>query len=227
MGNSDGIEAAFWSAICGRTPKWGLHLQVNRAGTHLVRVRAAVDSLVEWDLLGKAIGAQLPPGAIPVIAGSFSGVDFQKLRQLGTSLAISSSCQMFHLPGFTPEARSVEDALAGGRAQGELEVDGAALARAYDSVCDPGEEEVDLVSLGCPHYDIEQLKRAAGYLRGRRIHPRVRFQVWTACPSRPWPTRTATRGSSSGPAGACTPAAARPPSAGPCSGTAGAWPSTA
>jgi len=27
MGNSDGIEAAFWSAICGRTPKGGKHVK--------------------------------------------------------------------------------------------------------------------------------------------------------------------------------------------------------
>ncbi len=118
MGNSDGIEAAFWSAVCGRTPKWGLHLEANRAGTHLVRVEAAIDSLVEWDLLGKAIGAQLPPGAIPVIAGEFSGLSFQKLRQLCTTLAVSSSCEMCHLAGYTPEARSVQDAFRGARAKG-------------------------------------------------------------------------------------------------------------
>ncbi len=182
MGNSDGIEAAFWSAVCGRTPKWGLHLEANRAGTHLVRVEAAIDSLVEWDLLGKAIGAQLPPGAIPVIAGEFSGLSFQKLRQLCTTLAVSSSCEMCHLAGYTPEARSVQDAFRGARAKGVLEVDGAALRRAYDSVCDPGEGEVDLVSLGCPHYDIEQIKTAAGYLRGKRVHPGVHFLIWTAYP---------------------------------------------
>lgn len=76
MGNSDGIEAAFWSAICSRTPRWGNHIEENRAGTHLVEVKTGVRSLVEWDLLGKAIGVQLPSGNIPVITGAFSGFTF-------------------------------------------------------------------------------------------------------------------------------------------------------
>jgi predicted aconitase len=182
MGNSDGIEAAFWSAICGRTPRWGNHIEENRAGTHVVEVKTGVHSLVEWDLLGKAIGVQLPSGSIPVITGAFSGVTFQKLRQLCTTLAISSNCEMCHVVGYTPEARTVEDALRARPPQGVFAVGPEAMRRAYDSICASGEGEVDFVSLGCPHYDIEQIKRTASYLQGKKIRPGVHFMVWTVYP---------------------------------------------
>ena len=37
-GNADGLEAGFWSAVCGRTPKWGNHIIENRKGTHLFNI---------------------------------------------------------------------------------------------------------------------------------------------------------------------------------------------
>lgn len=67
--------------------------------------------MLAWDLLGKAIGGKLPTGAIPVVSGKFSEVTFNKLRQMLTALAISSNCEMCHIVGYTPEARSIDDAL--------------------------------------------------------------------------------------------------------------------
>ena len=182
MGNSDGIEAAFWSAICGRTPRWGKHLERNRAGTHLVRIEVPIGDPMEWSLLGSAVGSQMPAGCIPVIDGEFSRVDFQKLRQFCTTLAITSNCEMCHIIGYTPEARSVEDALHGNDPAGIFSVDAGAMRAAYDSICQPGEGPIDFVSLGCPHFDINQIKHVADYLRGKRIHSNVHFMVWTVYP---------------------------------------------
>lgn len=182
MGNADGIEAAFWSAICGRTPAWGLHLEENRAGTHVVEVQAEMRTALDWDILGRAVGVSLPSGSSPVVSGRFVSVTFEKLRQLCTSLAVSSNCRMLHVVGYTPEARSVDDALRGTRPAGTLVIDRSALEEAYDSVCAPGSGPVDFVSLGCPHYDIDQIKRVAYYLEGKKIHPDVHFMIWTVYP---------------------------------------------
>jgi predicted aconitase len=182
MGNSDGIEAAFWSAICGRTPRWGNHVEENRGATHVVEVQTEVNSLLEWDLLGRAIGEPIPTRAVPVISGEFQGVTFQKLRQLCTTLAISSNCEICHLAGYTPEARSVEDALRGNEPFATLVIDEQALRSAYEAVCDPGEGEIDFVSLGCPHLDIDQIKRVSDSLTGKHINPNVHFMLWTVYP---------------------------------------------
>lgn len=87
MANSDGIEAAFWSAICGRTPRWGNHLPDNRGGTHAFRVNVKLRDIFDWDALGMAVGTRLPGGAVPVVYGDFAGATFNKLRQFCTSLA--------------------------------------------------------------------------------------------------------------------------------------------
>lgn len=84
--------------------------------------------------------------------------------------------------GYTPEARSVADAFQGREPQGGFAVGQAALREAYESACSPGEGEVDFVSLGCLHCDIEQIKRAAGYLAGKKIRSGVHFMIWTVYP---------------------------------------------
>lgn len=182
MGNSDGIEAAFWSAICGRTPEWGNHIKENRAGTHLVKVESSINSQLEWNLLGKAIGMQLSSGSIPVITGNFTHVNFNKLRSFCTMIAISSNCELCHLVGITPEARTVEDAFQGRKPTAEVVVNDQTMTEAFDSVCDKGDNQIDFVSLGCPHYDIDQIRRAAMAIKGKKVHKNVHFMVWTVYP---------------------------------------------
>ena len=60
-GNGDGIEASFCAAVCGYTPLWGLHLSENRKATHVVEIRSQPESVHDWDVLGHAVGAKLPP----------------------------------------------------------------------------------------------------------------------------------------------------------------------
>ena len=182
MGNSDGIEAAFWSAICGRTPQWGNHIKENRAGTHLVKVESSINSQLEWNLLGKAIGMQLPSGSIPVVTGNFTHVNFNKLRSFCTMIAISSNCELCHLVGITPEARTVEDAFQGRKPTAGVVVNDQIMTDAFDSVCDKGDNQIDFVSLGCPHYDIDQIRRAAMAIQGKKVHKNVHFMVWTVYP---------------------------------------------
>ncbi len=182
MGNADGIEAAFWSAICGRTPRWGNHVLENRRGTHRVQVNAALNSILDWDLLGMAVGSKMVPGAVPVVHGKLPAPTFNKLRQFCTSLAITSNCEMCHIIGITPEARTIENAFHGQPAAGDECISNAELAAAYDAVCDESEAEVSLVSLGCPHYDIDQIKQVAAALDGIKISANVHFMVWTVYP---------------------------------------------
>ena len=181
--NADGIEAAFWSAICGRTPKWGYHVRENRYATHLVRVEASLESPIEWELLGKAMGMKLPvTGCTPVITGDFGEVDFVKLKSFFTALAITTNCRMCHIEGITPEAATVEMAFCGHEVEDEFVITQEDIINAYEPLCDKPEGKVDLVSLGCPHYDINQIKKAADYLKGKKVHPGVNLMVWTVYP---------------------------------------------
>ena len=181
--NADGIEAAFWSAICGRTPYWGYHVKENRYGTHLIHVEADLDSPVEWEVLGKAMGKRLPlTGCTPVLTGNFEGVDFVKLKSFFTALAITTNCRMCHIVGITPEANTLEEAFMGHEVQEEFTLTQQDICSAYEPLCETEGGSVDLVSLGCPHYDIHQIKEAADYICGKKIHNGVRFMIWTVYP---------------------------------------------
>ncbi|MDR2945825.1 MAG: aconitase X catalytic domain-containing protein [Candidatus Adiutrix sp.] len=179
--NSDGIEAAFWSALCGRTPRWGRHLTEGRRANIRVAVDFVPETMIEWDLLGRALGLRLPLHSQPAVTMDSSGADFNRLRQFLTALAVSSNCEICHIVGLTPEAPSLAAAFQGEdpAAYPEIRLSRADLAETYDAACDPGRGPVDLVSLGCPHYDIYQLQDVARLLDGRRIAPGVTLQVWT------------------------------------------------
>lgn len=38
----------------------------------------------------------------------------------------------------------------------------------------------DYISLGCPHYSLEEIRQVAEYLDGKRISPNVHLHLWTA-----------------------------------------------
>lgn len=181
--NSDGIEAAFWSAICGRTPKWGKHLKECRKGNISVSVEYAPKNFTEWDILGKAIGERLPLNSIPVITGDFSSADFNNIRQFLTAVAASSNCEMCHIVGITPEAPTAEFAFGGNTPFAyPIVITEQDMKLTYAKICDPGSGKIDLVSLGCPHYDIYQIKRIADYIKGKKVSSSVDFQIWTTYP---------------------------------------------
>ncbi len=181
--NSDGIEAAFWSAICGRTPKWGYHTKEYRKGTHLVKIETKLNTLHDWEILGAAIGRKLPPNANPVLVGDFSGVDFNKIRCMLVSASCTSNCRMMHIVGITPEAPTMEAAFGGNPIQDTFVITDDDLRHSYDLCCNPGDGvKVGYISLGCPHYDIEQIKQIATYLKGKKIKEGMLFMVWTVYP---------------------------------------------
>ena len=181
--NADGIEAAFWSSICGRTPEWGFHVAESRHGTHLFRVEADLSAEQSWEVLGAAIGKKLPPtGGVPVLVGDFAGVDFVKLKLFMVSLSCTSNCRMCHIVGVTPEAPTLEAAFAGHLAEGEFVMTDEDLTAVYCRACEERPGKVELVSLGCPHYDIHQIRQVAEYIKGKKVHPDVLFMVWTVYP---------------------------------------------
>lgn len=86
---------------------------------------------------------------------------------------------MCHIVGVTPEARTLEDALGGRDAQGIITITREDYEDGIRCLCDEGSSDVDFVSIGCPHYAIEELQRVAAYISGKKINPKVRFLVWT------------------------------------------------
>ena len=183
-GNPDGVEAAVWSALCGRTPKWGLHLPESRCASHEFRIEQPPVTVRDWDVLGYTIGRLLPAHAIPVLSGSLGPLTSIAAKQLFASIATTSGAVMCHIVGRTPEAPDLSTATGGQPVAERLSVRARDLEESLALLCDDGAGPVELVSLGCPHYSLEEIQAVAGYLQGRRVAPGVRLYIWTAYPIR-------------------------------------------
>ncbi len=182
--NADSIEASICSAVCGRTPLWGNHVTERRRGTHVVRINADPHTVHDWDLLGYAIGEQLPSSAVPVLVGQFQPPDLERLKACFAAMATSGSVEMCHIVGLTPEAPTLQAALQGQEPAGTLSVSRADLEDVTRRISQHGRMKVNFVSLGCPHYSLKQIQEVSQWLRDKSIHPDVLFQVWTAIPIR-------------------------------------------
>lgn len=178
-GNSDGIEAAAWSGICGRTPKWGNHIMENRKGTHVFEINCPSETAIDWDVIGYTIGRMLPPHAIPVISGNFKRPDTVRLKQCFAALATTSGGEMCHIVGITPEARTLEMAMGGNEPKQVFNVSQEEYDISMKMLCDEGNGEVDFIVLGCPHYTLEELRDTAKYIKGKKVKDGVFLNIWT------------------------------------------------
>jgi hypothetical protein len=170
-----------YAAITGKYPLMGYLLDENRKGTHYFKVNIPEERLRSndaWTALGFHVGA-IVGSDVPVIEG------VKPLRQewliaLGATLATSGSVTFYHIPGFTPEARTVDEAFHGKVPKDFYTVTEADLDAVYEkmSTVKPG-SKIDFVDLGCPHYNLEQLRVVAEALRGKKIAEGVRFWVCT------------------------------------------------
>ena len=178
--NCEGTASTGAASLTGRIPCWGNHHVAHRRGTHLVLVDTPVASFLDWGLLGYFAGEVVQEGR-PVITGSHALPDLTDLKHFGAAAASSGGVEMYHLPGVTPEAPTL-DAAFGGAAGPEPVVYGPAdRAAVYQRLNDQGTTaDVDFVLLGCPHASLEQIRDAATALDGRRLHDGT--ELWIMAP---------------------------------------------
>lgn len=176
-----GGQLTRYSAVCGKYPLMGYLLDAQRRGTHLFNVCIPPERLstyADWTALGFHVGA-LVGGDVPVLCG----VRPQRqdwLTGFGAALATSGSVTLYHIVGVTPEARTLEEAFQGQPPLAVHDVTVRDLGAVYDKLrtIAPG-EHIDFVTLGCPHYNLEQLRAVAARLAGARVAEGVRFWVCT------------------------------------------------
>lgn len=178
--NRGGLFTRF-SAVTGKYPLMGYLLDENRKGTHHFKVNIPTEKLKSndgWSALGMYIGSIVGSG-VPVIEGVKPGKQ-EFLLSLGAALATSGSVTLFHIPGVTPEAPTVEIAFHGNIPKENYEVNETHLNNVYNKQTNIASgSKIDFVTLGCPHYNLEQIRYVAEKLEGRKVANGVRFWVCT------------------------------------------------
>lgn len=172
------------AAITGRAPAAGLHLDEHRRGEVLFRLDGVDDALLHHDALAPVLGYIIGHRAgarVPVIEGLPLDTPEHRLKALGAAAASSGSVALFHAVGITPEAPTLDAAL-GAREPGEvIALTPADLRAARDALSTAADTAGPLgaVSLGTPHYSVEEFRRLVDTLAGRRAAPGVPFFVNT------------------------------------------------
>jgi len=167
-------------ALTGRAPAAGLHLEENRAGQLLVRLVRVSASLQNddqfFDVLGHLVG-KLAGDRIPVIEGVTVRPAEDQLKAFSAAVASSGRVALFHMVGITPEAPTPAAAFHGRAPEGSVEIATADLRAARDELTSAGGDRLDMVILGSPHFSLDEFKRLAPLVAGRRRHPSVKFLV--------------------------------------------------
>lgn len=168
------------AALVGRVPRFGLHLPECRRGQVLFEVDAelgANDEDHHFPALGYLVG-QVAGDRIPVIAGIREATSDQ-LKAFGAAAAASGSVALYHMVGITPEARTLEEALGGQRPSEQVRVGRREITDTMAQMSTGQGGPIDVVGVGCPHASIDQMRRYARLLDGKRVHTGVELWICT------------------------------------------------
>ncbi len=180
--NREGGPSALAAAIVGRTARYGYHLDQNRHADLIVEVRCPLRSVADFGALsylaGKAAGNGVPwfeglaewlprPADDPTRGGAAE----DRLKTLGAGLAAYGAVALYHIAGYTPEARDLGRALLQPSAP-RLAIDSLEAAyRVMDA--DPELRKIDLVTVGCPHASLSEIEQVAEYVRNKTLATRL------------------------------------------------------
>ncbi len=167
--NFESGPAALAAGITGRTPEYGFHLDEHRKGTFTVELKAKLDDLADWGAIGKLVGeTHQNYYAVPVFHGYHRTPTADELKHLGAALASYGSMGMFHFVGVTPEARSIDEAMAGKSGYEKMVIGDADIERVLAGY-KLGDGDSRLVVFTGPQQSIFEMKRLAELFAGRKV----------------------------------------------------------
>ncbi len=180
--NREGGPSALASAFVGKTPNYGFHLDEKRAPNLLVKVDCKLQTLSDWGALGYAIGKRAT-NKVPFIEPVGHPWGQEKppndyLKTFSASIVTYGAQPLYHIKGVTPEAPRYEDLFRVAPGIEKMTIGEAELKEAYEAMTDK-DDEIDFVSLGCPHASIEEIVQVARLLKGKHIAPNV--ELWVSC----------------------------------------------
>ena len=156
--NREGGPSALASAIVGKTPMYGMHLDEKRQAQVLVEVSADITDLDDFGALGHAIGKKIQ-NRIPYIR-DIKKATTDDLKIFSASIATYGGTAIFHMEGITPNKTKIPP--------DKIDITQEDINRSRSALNDEG-CEVDFVALGCPHASLGELVGIEKILAGRKV----------------------------------------------------------
>lgn len=171
--NREGGPSALAAAVTGRVPNYGLHLDENRKGTHLIKVDMDVKTDLDFGVLGYFAG-HIAGKEIPVFEGIQPYPTMENVKSLSAAVASSGAVALYHIVGITPESPTREAVISNKEA---IVFNNDEYRKILDKFTYEG--DVDFVVLGCPHCSIIEMGEIAKSLSGKK----VKTDVWVCVSS--------------------------------------------
>ncbi|CEP66126.1 Aconitase/3-isopropylmalate dehydratase large subunit, alpha/beta/alpha [Moorella glycerini] len=161
--NREGGPSALAAGITGKVPAYGYHLDENRKGKYLFKVDIDLKTDRDFAVLGYFAG-KIAGTDVPVFEGIKRRPTLENLKALSAAVASSGAVALYHIVGVTPEAPTTEavigkqEPIRFGKKEYEEVVAKFSL-----------EGDIDFVVTGCPHCSINEVRRVAQLLAGKKV----------------------------------------------------------
>lgn len=171
-----------YSAITGKYPLMGYLIEENRKGTHCVSLSVDPGFLSDyrmWSIFGFLIGDKVG-SQVPVIHG-IKHITLENLIGFGAGMATSGSVSLYHIEGITPDSLVMGDCYGGKKPVEEYVFgpkDFTEVVQRFTTI--QKKSDIDFVTLGCPHYSLEQIRYVAEKLRSKKISSHLQFWICTS-----------------------------------------------
>lgn len=169
--NREGGPSALASALTGKTPEYGMHLDENRNAKIKIKVECEIKGTHEFGALGKVIGEKVK--SKPTYIAGIKKATIEELKSFSASIATYGGAAIFHMEGITPNKTPIpnEEIII---TKNEIE---KAIKEMRMDDC-----EIDFISVGCPHASINEIAKLAELLTGKKVTKE--FWITTARPTK-------------------------------------------
>ena len=162
--NREGGPGALSAAICGRTAMYGYHLNEGRHPNLLVELETSVKGS-DFGAVGYLVGNTVG-GGIPYF--KFKNTpSTDQLKWLGAALASSGAVALYHVENTTPESKWALKVIKEEKIE-KLSINRVNIDETKVKLSTT-DEKPDLICVGCPHASLEEIKRVAEIVAGRRL----------------------------------------------------------
>jgi predicted aconitase len=166
LGARTNIDGSFATCFLGKAPYYDMHITENRYATVLVKTERLIQSDLEWDVFGFAVGEECGVH-VPCLTGT-AKPNTTQFCKLNSGMNTGGAVRMYHIPGSTPEALTQEMAFGGKAPKRVVMIGEQELKKSYDILNSRTTDNVDMVYLGCPHLNIVDLMLLARKLEGKK-----------------------------------------------------------
>ena len=102
------------------------------------------------------------------------------LKSFSAAAASSGAVGLFHVLGITPEAPDIQSCFRGGEPLTTVAITPEMIDSAAERLDQGNCSTPDLITVGCPHYSLEEFKILNQLLDGRKVKAGIEFWAFTS-----------------------------------------------